>query len=228
MDTARGKWWQSPWFWLAAVAIVAFAGFMLFSPTAKDWLEQIGSWAERIMRRNPVAGAATFFALSAFSSMLAFVSSIVLVPPAVEVYGKTVAFLLLWGGWATGSAITYGIGYFARPLIRRLVSKEKLEKYQHLVSKRTPFWWILVFAFAVPSEIPGYVFGGLHYPLWKYFAAIATAEAVYSIGIVVAGESLMDAKLGVLAVSSGALVAVVVAAVVLLRRRKKRGKGAIR
>ena len=227
MDTKRGKWWHSPWLWLAAVAFVAFAGFMLFSPTAKEWLEQVASWAEGIMGRNPVAGGAAFFALSAFSSMLAFVSSIVLVPPAVEVYGKTVTFFLLWGGWAMGSAITYFIGYFARPLIKRLVSREKLEQYQNLASKRTPFWWLLVFAFAVPSEIPGYVFGGLHYPFWKYFAAIATAEAVYSIGIVLAGESLMEAKPGVMAASAGALVALAVLSMVMLRR-KKRKRGAIR
>jgi hypothetical protein len=31
-----------------------------------------------------------------------------------------------------------------------------------IVSKRMRFWTVVLFCIAVPSEIPGYLFGGLH------------------------------------------------------------------
>ena len=61
----------------------------------------------------------------------------------------------------------FGIENVARPLLVRLGYQETLEKYPQFVSKRMKFWAVLLFCFAVPSEVPGYLFGGLHYPFWK-------------------------------------------------------------
>ena len=101
-----------------------------FFPTFKGWLEGVVEWAEGIMKAYPVAGSVVFFLLSAISAMLAFASSMLLVPPANEVWGKPVTFLLLWGGWTLGAVGAYFIGYFARPLLYRLVKRQTLEEYQ--------------------------------------------------------------------------------------------------
>jgi uncharacterized membrane protein YdjX (TVP38/TMEM64 family) len=214
--------WHSPWFWLAIAAFATLVGFMLFSPTFKEWVEKVAEWAEGIMRANPVTGGAVFFVLSAISAMLAFASSAILVPPAAEVFGKPVAFLLLWGGWVAGAVVAYAIGHFARPLLVRLVSKQKLEEYQALVSMRMPVWVAALFCLAVPSEIPGYLLGSLHYAFWKFLAAISIAEAIYAIGVVVAGESLLEADPLVLAGAVAIMVAIAVGAGVVLRKRRKR------
>ena len=146
------------------------------------------------MRAHPVTGAVVFFVMSAISALIAFASSVVLVPPANEVFGKPVTFLLLWGGWIAGAIRRFFIGYFSRSLLHRLVSREQLAKYEALVSKRMKVWAATLLCLAVPSEIPGYLFGALHYPFWKFLVAISIAEAIYAIAIVIAGESLTEAK----------------------------------
>jgi uncharacterized membrane protein YdjX (TVP38/TMEM64 family) len=224
MDTASRKWWHSAWFWVAAAAALAVLGFVVFSPTFHGWIERVTRWAEDIMRAHPVSGGAVFFALTAASAMLTFASGVVLVPSATEVWGKPVTFLLLWGGWMAGSGAAYAIGYFARPLLVRLVSREKLEEYQQLVSKRMKFWAALLFCFAAQSEISGYVLGGLRYSFWKFLAAIAIAEAAFALGVIVAGESLLEARPLALAVSVGVLVGAVVAAGMVLRAQKRKRK----
>ena len=222
MDAATRKPWRSVWFWLALVAALALAAFLFFSPTFKSWLEAVTEWAEGIMSAHPVGGVVVFFLLSAISAMLAFASSMLLVPPANEVWGKPVTFLLLWGGWTLGAIGAYFIGYFARPLLHRLVQRQTLEKYQELVSKRMKLWTATLLCLAVPSEIPGYVFGGLHYPFWKFVVAISIAEAIYALGVIIAGESLLEAKPGALATTIGILVIVAVGAGMLLRAQRKR------
>ncbi|MDQ3027315.1 MAG: hypothetical protein M3R58_12535 [Pseudomonadota bacterium] len=222
MDTASRKPWRSFWFWLGLAAVALLAAFIFFSPTFKDWVEDLSGWAEGIMRAHSVAGGVVFFLLSAISAMLAFASSAVLVPPASEVWGKPVTFVLLWGGWVAGAIAAYAIGHFARPLLLRVVEKKKLEGYQELVSKRMKFWAALLFCLAIPSEIPGYVLGGLHYSFWKFLAAISIAEATYALGIVVAGESLLDSKPGALVAIVGIMVGVAVGAGMLLRARRGR------
>ncbi len=222
MDTASRKPWRSVWFWLALVTAASLAAFLLFSPTFKGWVEGVTDWAEGIMMAHPVAGSVVFFLLSAISAMLAFASSMVLVPPANEVWGKPVSFLLLWGGWTAGAIAAYFIGYFARPLLFRLVQRQKIEKYEEIVSKRMKLWAAMLLCLAVPSEIPGYLFGGLHYPFWKFLAAISIAESIYALGVIIAGESLLEAKPAALAVTVGILIVVAVGAGMLLRAQRKR------
>jgi hypothetical protein len=105
-----------------------------------------------------------------------------------------------------------------------LVQKQTLAKDQELVSKRMKFWVALVFCFAAQSEISGYVLGGLGYAFWKFVAAIAIAEAAFAIGMIVAGESLLEAKPMVLAVTVGVLVLFAFGAGWVLKHRKSKGR----
>jgi uncharacterized membrane protein YdjX (TVP38/TMEM64 family) len=222
MDNASRRKWRYVWIGLAVVTVAALATFAFLSPTFKGWIESVTDWAADIMKAHPVAGSVVFFLLSAIGSMLAFASSLVLVPPANEVWGKPVTFLLLWGGWTAGAVAAYFIGYFARPLLYRLVSRQKLREYGDIVSKRMKLWAAILLCIAAPSELPGYLFGGLHYPFWKFIAAISVAEAVYALGVIIAGESLMEAKPATVAAAVGILIAVAVGAGMLLRKQRKR------
>lgn len=214
--------WHSPWFWVGVVAVAALMVFMVFSPTAKGWIAAVAEWAEGVMRTHPVAGAAVFFVLSAVSALIAFASSVVLVPPATEVWGKPVTFMLLWGGWMAGAAIAFGVGYFSRRLLHRLVSREDLAKYETLVSTHMPLWAAILLCLAVPSEIPGYLLGALHYRFWKFMVAIGTAEGIYGIGIVIAGDSLAEAEPGLVIGVAAALVAIAIVAGYFLRKKMKK------
>jgi membrane protein DedA with SNARE-associated domain len=84
---------------------------------------------------------------------------------------------------------------------------------------------VLLFCFAVPSEVPGYLFGGVHYPFLKFLAAIAIAEAIYALGLIVAGESLVAFKPLPLVATVGILIIIAAGAGLLLRALKRRKSG---
>lgn len=213
--------WRTVWFWVVLAGAIVLVVLVAYSQTFNDLVESTTNWARTLIERNPVLGAVVFFLFSAISAMLAFASSTVLVPAANLVWGKPITFLLLWGGWVAGAFAAYGIGRLARPLVRRLGYGPKLKEYEQYVSSRMKFWAVLVFCLAVPSEIPGYVFGGLQYPFWKFISAMAIAEAVYALGVIIAGDSLLSANPLTLFVTIGVMVLILVGATLALRRLKK-------
>ena len=205
---------------LVVAASVALAGFFFYSDTAKDWVEVATEWAETVMRDHPVAGAIVFFVFAALSAILAFATSVVLVPPATEAWGKPLTLALLWGGYMAGAAAAYGIGYMARPLLVRMGYGKELAQYKEFASKRMRFWAVLLFCFAVPSELPAYLFGGVHYSFWKFLLAMGIAEGVFAIGIVVAGGSLLEAEPVQVVVALGILTAIALVAGWVLRKQR--------
>ena len=46
-------------------------------------------------------------------------------------------------------------------------------------------WAATLLCLAVPSEIPGYLFGARRYSFAKFIFAIGIAEAVYAFGVIV-------------------------------------------
>ncbi|MBP0627659.1 MULTISPECIES: TVP38/TMEM64 family protein [unclassified Cupriavidus] len=216
------------WFWAAIGTMAVLVALVVLSPPFKGFADQAIAWAQATMEQHPGTGVLVFFLFSAVSAMLAFASSVVLVPPASAVWGKPLTVLLLWGGWVLGAVAAYGIGRLAYPLLARSGYADKLAKYQNYVSQRMKFWAVLLFCIAVPSEIPGYLFGTMHYPFPKFLAAIAIAETGYGIGIVVAGESLaIDRPLPFL-IAVGILAIVAVLAGLALRTARKRKSGGLR
>ncbi len=209
-------------FWLVLGALASGLVLILQSEASKASLDGMIRWAEAVMNTHPAWGGLVFLLLSALSAMLAFTSSVVLVPPATLAWGKPVTFLLLWGGWMLGAAAAFGIGRTAGPVLVRLGYKEKLERYREYVSTHMKFWMVLAFCLAVPSEIPGYLFGGMRYPFTKFIIAIGTAEAIYALGAIVAGERLLEAETGPLVLILAAMAGLAGAAGYAVRRMHKR------
>jgi uncharacterized membrane protein YdjX (TVP38/TMEM64 family) len=218
---------SSIWFWIGLAAIVLLLTLLNFSVMFRSFVDQATDWAKAIMTAHPVTGAAVFLLFAAISAMFAFTSSVVLVPPANLVWGKLITFLLLWGGWIAGAIAAFGIGRVARPLLIRLGYQKTLDKYQQFVSRRMKFWVALLFCIAVPSEIPGYLFGGLRYPFLKFVAAIAIAESIYAFGIVIAGQSLVTANPLPLIISVGILIIIAVGARWLLQKFRKQNSSEV-
>ena len=207
---------------IGLLALVAGVILLSYSDTFRGLLDSITLWAKDLMAANPLMGAVVFFLFSMLSAMLAFASSAALVPPANLVWGKFITFLLLWGGWLSGALLAYQIGRLARPLLMRLGYKEKIEKYQEYVGRRTKFWMVLLFCFAVPSEIPGYVLGGIQYSFWRFVIAMAVSEGIYALLIVLAGESLLSNNPLTLMLILGALILIGAVAGMLFRKLRKR------
>jgi uncharacterized membrane protein YdjX (TVP38/TMEM64 family) len=208
--------------WIILAAAVLLVGLLVFSPQVKHFVNAANAWATEVMNGYPVLGALVFFLFSAFSAMFAFASSTVLVPPAELVWGRPLTFFLLWGGWMTGAIAAFGIGRLARPLLSNSF-EEKVKKYEQFVSHRMKFWAVLLCCFAIPSEVPGYLFGSMHYPFVKFVAANAIAESAYALGVVVAGESLLrDDPLPFFAAISLLIIAAVAAGWLLRALRKRK------
>lgn len=152
-----------------------------------------------VIAEHPLWGAVIFILLSALSAMVAFFSSALLLPVALEAWGKAVCVLLLWVGWMLGGACAYGIArHFGRPVVRRLTSSDLLHRYEERLSRRTPFGLVLLFQLAVPSEIPGYVLGLARYGLRRYLLVLALAELPYAVGTVYLGASFLEQRTVVL------------------------------
>ena len=69
---------------------------LLAARPAHEWLLDRFADAELVIRQQPIAGVVLFVLLAAISAMIAFVSSAVLIPVAIYVWGPTLCFVLLW------------------------------------------------------------------------------------------------------------------------------------
>ena len=181
-----------------------------------DWLAGAGS----ILAGHPVGGVILMIALSAASAMLAFFSSAVLLPAALQTWSEPVCAGLLWLGWIVGGAVAYVIAkYLGRPALQVLTSSRALGRYETVITTRTPFGLVLLLQLAVPSEIPGYLFGLARYPFLKFIGALALAELPYALATVYAGSAFMQRRLIPLVLLMALAAVLGVGAFRVLRRR---------
>ena len=151
--------------------------------------------AERTLAVYPGLGMVLFVVLAALSAMLMFFSSALLVPVGIYAWGKMGCFLLLWLGWLLGGITSYLIGrYLGQPVVKRFVPEEKLAQYEARFATHSPFYVILLFQLALPSELPGYVLGVLRYRFTWYLAVLALAELPYALGTVFLGAGFLQRR----------------------------------
>ena len=148
---------------------------------------------------SPTLGMFGFVVLAAASAVLAFFSSAVLVPVAVETWGNALSFFLLWGGWWLGGMCTYGLGRsLGRSLVLHMISAEALTRFETRITRRAPFGLVLLFQLALPSEVPGYVLGLARYSFAKFLVALGLAELPYAVATIYLGESVLQRRIPVL------------------------------
>ncbi|MGH9458899.1 MAG: TVP38/TMEM64 family protein [Thermoanaerobaculia bacterium] len=177
---------------LVLTALLALAAWIAASDAPREALTALVETAEEIVRRRPEWGMVAFVVLAAFSAILAFFSSAVIVPVGVKAWGEGITFLLLWSGWLLGGMLTYGIGrWLGRPVVRLLVSEERVAFYETRLSRRARFPLILLFQIALPSEIPGYVLGTLRYSFPRFLLALAIAELPFAAGAIYLGWTFL-------------------------------------
>jgi uncharacterized membrane protein YdjX (TVP38/TMEM64 family) len=181
-----------------ALAIGFLAGGLALLASSAElhaWLIGFLPAAEGIIRARPVFGILIFVLFAAVSAMLAFISSAVIVPVGIYVWGAVVSAFLLWVGWILGGVTAYTIArYFGRPVVKALSAGRTLDRYENRLSGRTPFGLVLLFQTAVPSEVPGYLLGLIRYHFWKYLAALALAELPYALAAVYLGTEFLERR----------------------------------
>ena len=164
------------------------------SDAAYDLLMGLLAVTQRVIAANPLAGAALFMLFAALSGMLAFFSSAVIVPVAVNAWGPARSAALLWIGWILGGACAYAIGrVLGRPMVNRL-ARDKLARYEQKIGREAPFGLVVLFQLALPSEVPGYVLGLVRYSFLRYIIVVALGELPYAIGTVILGDSFLNRR----------------------------------
>lgn len=171
------------------------ATVLLLARPVHQWLLSLFALAEGAIRDQQAWGMLAFVLLAALSAMLAFVTSSVLIPVAIYVWGPWLSFALLWAGWFLGGVAAYTIGrYLGRPIVRRLVPAAALERQERWARSRGSLVGIVLLQLAVPSDLAGYVFGMIRCPLGPYLMALAVAEIPYALGAVYLGVSFVERR----------------------------------
>ena len=166
---------------LVLLAAVVVAASSRLHGAAEAAVELVGA----VIQQHPAWGVFAFVMLAALSAMLAFFSSLVVVPVAAHQWGQVATVGLLWVGWLLGGATAYAVGRFLGSRVaRQLVDAQRVKYYGDRLTAHAPFWMILLLQLAVPSEIPGYVLGSVKYRFSVYFLALALAELPFAIGAV--------------------------------------------
>ena len=176
---------------LGAIIIVAL--FIVNTDVLYEESKEILEIAEYVITQFPIFGMLLFVLFAMVSAMFAFYSSAILVPIGVYTWGATVCFILIWVVWLFGGILTFSIGrYLGRPVTSKIIGETRISNFEEQVSRHAKFIHILLFQAALPSEIPGYVLGTLHYRFLFYFIALAITELPYALGTVYLGSSFLQ------------------------------------
>lgn len=202
---------------LAVLVVAAFAS----EPVHRLLLDLV-QWAEALIRDHPVAGPVAFVVASGVSAMLAFFSSAALVPPATYAWGPWVAGALLWAGWLLGGVAAYATGRaLGRPLLAGAEPDGRIARLRAGLPDRITVSTALLVQLALPSEVPGYLFGILSVRLRTYLVAAALGELPYAAAAVAFSQGLLDRRVPSLLAAGAAMAVLTLVALALLRRRMR-------
>jgi uncharacterized membrane protein YdjX (TVP38/TMEM64 family) len=188
----------------------------------RDELMAVVAWMGETMQEAPVSGAVVFFLASASSVLFFFLSSGLLVPSAVLVWGEWVTFGLLVAGWLSGWIAAYAVGRFLRggPMVERRLGSRNLDG-TGLLTGKLPFFFVLVVVASVPAEIVGFALGAVRYRFRLFLLAVALAEIPFAFLIVFTGEAFVREN----ALLFAALVALLLGVLVWQRWSARRIRG---
>lgn len=197
------------------VLIVAAARMDATHEAVRKLLEYVRT----VIVHYPTTGLLLFVLLAGLSGMLAFFSSVIIIPVAVYAWGKPLTIALLFVGWMIGSIGSYLLGrYPARRIFKRMIPARKIRHYEQMISNQTPFAVILLFQIALQSEIPGYVLGAARYDFRRYLAALALTQLPFAIGSIYLSESFIGRKYLMLTALGAAAILVSMVAFRLFRK----------
>ena len=209
------------WRRLAPLALLIVVAIVVASSGRLHQLSEAAVTAlAGLIERHPGWGVAAFVGLAALSAMLAFFSSVVMVPVAVHHWGATMTVLLLWISWLAGGVGGYALGrYLGGPAVRRLAGAARVQHFEEQFTARASIWLVFLFQLALQSEIPAYILGMARYPLLKYLLALGAAELPIAIAAVMLGSGFLNRQYWLMLGVGVAGIAVVGLAVRALHRR---------
>lgn len=105
-------------------------------------------------------GVLIFVFIEIIATVFAPISAIPLLPLMSETYGWFIAGLLSIIGWTIGSVIAFILARkYGAPLVRKLISLEKISEIEKRIPETNLFWSIVFFRMILPVDILSYILG---------------------------------------------------------------------
>jgi len=158
--------WKTDILWLAVIVIIILV-FIYFDSLFPS-TEKVEEWTARLGAYGPLV----IIGIIISETVIAPIPG-TLVPIVVgALYGIWPGILYAWVGNMIGSMIAFWIARkFGRPIVKKIVSKEKIEKYDHYLHRRKMAIWVVYFIPLLPLDVISFVIG-LSKIRFKFFVTV--------------------------------------------------------
>jgi len=130
--------------------------FIFASYLAREYEENITS----IVSDNSTLGMLYYVIITAVAVVVAPVSTLPLIPIASVAWGWFIAGALSILGWVLGSQIAFLLARrYGKPLVQKMVSLERLERYEKRLPEKNIFWTVVMLRMVVPVDVLSYAVG---------------------------------------------------------------------
>ena len=188
--------------------------FAIISYLAQNELMDLGFFSD-----NAAIIALFYIAILVAEAIIAPINTMPLIPLASAVFGWWQAAIYTLIGWTLGAFVVFVLCQkYGKLLIRKLVSLEKLEKYERIIPTEHIFLNIIILRLFMPIDIVSYALG-LFTNIKKWHYLLATLIGYAPLAFFVAHLSEIETKYQII----GAAVCLAVIAVegALLIRKKR-------
>jgi len=139
------------------VLIVVVTFFVVVTVLAQKYENELQSF---VGQKGISVGMVSYVLITALAIVIAPVSTLPLIPVAVGVWGWVATGILSVIGWVIGSQIAFHLARsLGKPFIQKIVSLERLEKFEKHFSEKNLFWIVVFLRMTVPVDILSYAVG---------------------------------------------------------------------
>jgi len=132
--------------------------------------------------------------LSFVATVIAPVTTILLVPTAAGFIGPIYAGIAAWFGWFSGSLVAFALArHVGKPLLIRFFTEEKISLYERYVPEKFGFWALVLLRMVISPDVLSYAVGLFSRFRWRpYIAATALGLIPFSFISAFVGDALFS------------------------------------
>jgi len=142
------------------LSILGIATILILFILASFIINTYESEINMLAERGGAFGMIAYIFIVVLAIVIAPISTVPLIPIASGLWGWFIAGVLSITGWAIGAQIAFHLARrFGKPLVEKLISIEKLTKFEERFSKEHIFWTIVFLRIVIPVDILSYAIG---------------------------------------------------------------------
>jgi len=125
----------------------------------------------RLVGKESVFGILIYIVLAIFTTVIAPLSSVPLMPIASNIWGWPTTAIASIAGWWIGSLIAFYLSRkYGQAFVERMISREKLSSFEKRVPEKNIFWSIVLLRMLIPVDVLSYVLGLFTKIAWRTYA----------------------------------------------------------